>query len=314
MFSVEIFVNYLQVDNMSEKETPIVISILLPTRGRREMLKRSIDTLISKAAKPERLEILLGIDEDDDGVQEYLKEEVAPMLVKHQVECRANLFKPLGYENLHQYVNHLASTASGEWLFFWNDDGLMVSDDWDLIIDRYRGQFKLLAPTDNHNGHPYAIFPILPRDWFILIEHLSMNAQNDAWLSHIAYMLDIFERIELEFFHDRADMTGNNDDETFRARKYMEGNPEDPRDFGHPQMQEARVRTAHKIAWFLDKIGQKSEWWEAVKAGTQDPFEKMKQNTSATVQGAGQFSANDPTGQEKQTRKTKIDSSAKLVL
>ena len=76
MFSVEIFVNYLQVDNMSEKETPMVISILLPTRGRREMLKRSIDTLISKAAKPERLEILLGIDEDDDGVQEYLKEEV----------------------------------------------------------------------------------------------------------------------------------------------------------------------------------------------------------------------------------------------
>lgn len=290
----------------------MVISILLPTRGRREMLKKSLESLITKAAIPNRIELLLGIDNDDEGIQEYLKAEIAPMLVEHQVECRANLFEPIGYENLHQYVNHLAATATGEWLFFWNDDGLMISENWDLIIERYRGQFKLLAPTDNHNGHPYAIFPILPRDWFLLMDHLSMNAQNDAWLSHIAYMLDIFERIELEFFHDRADMTGNNDDETFRNRKYMEGNPEDPRDFGHPQMQEARVKSVHKIAWFLEKIGQKSEFWENVKAGKQDPFEKMKANTSKQVLGAGMFAANDPTGAK--VKKSKVDDSAKLVL
>jgi hypothetical protein len=269
------------------KSNPSVITVLLPTRGRTEVLKRSLESLISKANDPSTIELLLGIDEDDEGVKEYIQSEIAPMLREKAVECRANVFKPLGYENLHVYVNTLAANATGDWLFFWNDDGVMVTDGWDDVIRSYTGQFKLLAPRDNHNGHPYAIFPIVPRDWFMLIDHLSQNAQNDAWLSHIAYMLDIFERIDVEFIHDRADITGNNDDDTFQNRKYMEGNPEDPRDFGHPNMQQARVATAYKIAWFLEKIGQRSTWWDAVVAGTQNPFEKM--TWSKDVKGAGQL-------------------------
>lgn len=278
-----------------------IISVLLPTRGRREVLKSSLEGLVSKAADSEKLELLLGIDEDDEGVREYIEQEIAPMLREHKVECRANIFKPLGYENLHVYVNTLAGNASGDWLFFWNDDGVMVTEGWDDVIRSHTGQFKLLAPKDNHNGHPYAIFPIVPRDWFMLIDHLSQNAQNDAWLSHIAYMLGIFERIDVEFVHDRADITGNNNDSTFQNRKYMEGNPSDPKDFGHPGMQQARVATAYKIAWFLDRIGQHSDWWDNVVAGKQEPFEKMKWVEG--VKGAGQIVA-----------KSKINDNETIVL
>ena len=265
------------------------ISILLPTRGRTEVLKTSIMTLLDNVNDPTCLELLFGLDEDDNTVIEYIKTEIAPILQEQGVESRANIFKPLGYENLHNYVNTLAQSATGEWLFFWNDDCLMQTKDWDTVINSYTGQFKLLAPKDNHNGHPYAILPIIPRDWFILIGHLSQNAQNDAWVSHIAYMLDIFERIDVEFIHDRADITGNNDDDTFKNRKYMEGNPEDPRDFGHSDMQNARVATAHKIAWFLEKTGRDTSWWEKVKAGEQNPFEKMV--WAEGVKGAGQLQA-----------------------
>lgn len=264
-----------------------VISVLLPTRGRREVLRKSLDSLVSKAKHPERLEILFGVDEDDQSVIDYIKEEIAEDLKEVGIEARASIFKPLGYENLHIYVNTLAGAATGEWLFFWNDDCLMVSEGWDDVIREYDGEFKLLGPKDNHNGHPYAILPIVPKDWFILMGHLSQNPQNDAWLSHIAYMLDIFERVDFEFIHDRADITGNNDDETFKNRKYMEGNPNDPKDFGHTDMQNARVNSAHKIAWFLDKIGKPSEFWEKVKAGEQDPFEKMVWEEG--VKGAGQL-------------------------
>ena len=281
-----------------------IISVLLPTRGRTDQLFTSLKTLVDKASNPARLEILLGIDDDDENIKPYLQDTVAPYLKEKLVECRASVFKPLGYENLHTYVNTLAGNATGEWLFFWNDDALMISDNWDNEIEKYNGQFKLLAPKDNHDGHPYAILPIVPIDWFKLIDHLSMNAQNDAWLSHIAYMLDIFERIDMEFLHDRADITGNNDDETFRNRKYMEGNPSDPADFGHPDMQNARVRTAFKIAWFLEKIGQKSVWWENVQAGNQNPFEKMV--WSKEVKGAGQLNAVE--------QKDKLPDDTKLVL
>ena len=177
-----------------------VISVLLPTRGRRDVLKTSIETLVNKANQPSRLEILFGIDEDDEGLSDYIKEELAPFFNKHSIEARARVFKPLGYENLHIYVNTLAGAATGEWLFFWNDDCLMDSQGWDDVIREHDGEFKLLAPKDNHDGHPYAILPIIPKDWFILMGHLSQNAQNDAWLSHIAYMLDIFERIDFKFY------------------------------------------------------------------------------------------------------------------
>lgn len=269
---------------MSDKT---VISILLPTRGRTQTLKNSLMSLIDRASDPSRVEIMLGIDDDDTEVKKYLQDEVASYLRDHSVECRAQIFQPLGYENLHTYVNTLASAASGSWLFIWNDDALMDTDGWDDIIESHNGDFKLLAPTDNHDGHPYAILPIIPVDWFRLMDHISLNAQNDAWVSHIAYMLDIFERISVHITHDRADITGNNDDETFQNRKYMEGNPDDPRDFGHADMQQARVRSAFKLAWFLERIGQPSEWWERVQAGEQNPFEKMV--WQKTVKGAGQL-------------------------
>jgi hypothetical protein len=147
------------------------------------------------------------------------------------------------------------------------------------------------------------------------MEHLSQNAQNDTWLSHIAYMLDIFERLPgVQFIHDRADLTGNNNDETFQNRRYMEGNPSDPEDFGHPDMQQARVRTAHKIAWFLERIGQKSEWWEKVKAGEQDPFEKMKANTKPTMKGAGVKPAIGSEAQAAQPSKSKLADDDKISL
>lgn len=268
------------------------ISILLPTRGRTEVLKTSLMSLLDNVKEANEIEIILGMDEDDTDVISYVKDELGPILQEKGVETKANIFKPLGYTNLHQYVNTLAGNASGDWLFFWNDDCLMETKNWDEVINSYTGQFKLLAPNDNHDGHPYAILPIVPKDWFILMGHLSQNAQNDAWLSHIAYMLDIFERIDVKFIHDRADITGNNDDETFRNRKYMEGNPEDPADFGHPNMQQARVNTAHKIAWFLEATNNGDlTWWEKVKAGEQDPFEKMIWEDG--VKGAGQLEALD---------------------
>ncbi len=263
------------------------ISVLLPTRGRREVMVESVKGLVEKAADPSRLEIMLGVDEDDEGIKDYIHDNLSEYLEEKKVDCRAKVFPPLGYSKLHHYVNTLASHATGEWLFFWNDDGIMVTEGWDDVIDSYTGQFKLLAPRDNHNGHPYAIFPVVPRDWVMLMGHLSQNAQNDAWLSHIAYMLDIFERIDVEFIHDRADITGNNDDETFRNREYKEGNPEDPEDFGHPTQQQARVATTHKIAWFLDKIGQPSQMWEDIKQGKVQPLSNMI--WPEDVRGAGQL-------------------------
>jgi len=116
-----------------------IISILLPTRGRTEVLRKSLLSLTQKATHPERIEILFGIDEDDNDVLEYIKNVVSKDLKQLGIESRASIFKPLGYENLHIYVNTLAGNANGEWLFFWNDDCLMETKGWDTVIDQYNG-------------------------------------------------------------------------------------------------------------------------------------------------------------------------------
>ena len=58
-----------------KKVSNTVISVLLPTRGRRDVLKTSVMTLVEKCNQTDKLEILFGIDEDDEGIGEYIKEE-----------------------------------------------------------------------------------------------------------------------------------------------------------------------------------------------------------------------------------------------
>ena len=81
-----------QPKSKKELET---ISILLPTRGRQEVLKNSLVSLVEKASHPERLEILFGVDQDDEGVVEFIKNEMTALLNENKVEARASIFKPL---------------------------------------------------------------------------------------------------------------------------------------------------------------------------------------------------------------------------
>ena len=180
------------------------ISILLATRKRKHLLEKSINSLTRNANDATKIEFVFGIDDDDKESQYFINSTF------RHLRKNILIFKPMGYANLHKYMNTLAAAATGKWLFIWNDDALMKTENWDEIIMSHGDEFKLLAPRDNHDGHPYAIFPIFPKDWFFLLDYVSNNPQNDRWLSEIAYALDIFERVDIECFHDRADLTGNN--------------------------------------------------------------------------------------------------------
>ena len=90
------------------------ISILLPTRGRRDVMKTSVEGLLHKAKVPGRIELLLGIDNDDEGIQEFIKDELGPICNELGVDCKAQVFPPLGYGKLHHYVNTLAAHATGD--------------------------------------------------------------------------------------------------------------------------------------------------------------------------------------------------------
>jgi hypothetical protein len=253
------------------------IAIILPTRGRTKALFNSLIGLLEKAADLDTIQVLLGLDTDDTVGIKHFQEYLQPQLDKMDVAYTAMSFEPLGYSRLNEYINTLSKNSDADWIFFWNDDALMESDNWDLEIVKHTGEFKLLA-VHTHADHPYSIFPIVPRKWLDLIGHLSLHSMTDAWLSQIAYLVDIWERINVNVVHDRADLTGNNLDATYKQRELLEGNPSNPRDFHNPNMSVLRMNECDIIDAYLKSIGSTSTWWDRVKAGEQDPWENLRNN------------------------------------
>lgn len=253
------------------------IAVLLPTRGRTDALSRSVKGLINRAVNPDRLQIIFGLDNDDDEGLAHFESEIQPWLDEKEIAYTAIGFEPLGYARLHDYVNTLAENSSADWMFFWNDDALMETTGWDRVISSYTGQFKLLS-VHTHRDHPYSIFPIVPREWLDAVGHLSQHQMNDAWLSQIAYMLDVYQRIEVYVTHDRADLTGNNKDSTYKNRIMLEGNPANPGDFHNIGVMTARIKETETIATWMKSQGMDTTWWENVKLKEQDPWQRLKEN------------------------------------
>jgi hypothetical protein len=253
------------------------IAIILPTRGRTATLTRSLVGLLEKAADLDSIQVLLGLDTDDTAGLTHFEESLQPQLDEMEVAYTAMTFEPLGYSRLNEYINTLSKNSDADWIFFWNDDALMESQNWDLEIVKRTGEFKLLA-VHTHQDHPYSIFPIVPRAWLDLVGHLSLHSMTDAWLSQIAYCVDIWERIDVNVVHDRADLTGNNLDATYKERELLEGNPSNPRDFHNPNMSQLRMQECDIIDGYLKSIGSTSTWWDRVKTGKQDPWEKLREN------------------------------------
>ena len=256
------------------EKPPYDIAVLLPTRGRKQALKDSIMSLVDLAHDTSRVQILLGFDNDDRDSIQWCMDNILPTLSDRGVLCTIFEFEPLGYIRLNQYVNSLAKHAAAQWLMFWNDDAVMETPNWDQHITACTGRFQVLR-MKTHNEHPYAIFPIVPRDWYFLFGYLSPHQISDAWISQTGFILDIVETIDVTVLHDRHDLTGNNGDNTFNNRPMLEGNHNHPADFNHENWRRQRFSDANKIAWYLHNTGQDMSWFQAVARGDQDPWEKM---------------------------------------
>ncbi|MFM9107279.1 MAG: glycosyltransferase family 2 protein, partial [Chloroflexota bacterium] len=182
------------------------ISVLLPTRGRPDPLARSIGTLLDRALHPEAIEILLAVDRDDAATLAALGGMPA--------QVRAVVVERRGYARLHEYMNLLAREASGYWTVMWNDDNLMETRHWDEVICREPDCIGALLSAHS----PGNVTPVIPRRWLAVLGRYSGHHHNDSWWDWMAKPLGLSRVLEVEFVHDRADLTGNNEDATWRER------------------------------------------------------------------------------------------------
>jgi len=179
---------------------------------------------------------MLAVDDDDRETLEALESGPLPNM---------QLFvgPRLGYIKLHHYVNQLALQATGEWLFLWNDDALLETPGWDEVVAEYAGQFVVLNPGTNHTGHPRenCIFPIVPKAWVDILGHFSLSNHNDTYVEYIANQLGIRRNVDIVVTHDRADLTGGNNDQVYAEREFTTGS------FYGPENRENMHRDIEKL-------------------------------------------------------------------
>ena len=253
------------------------IVICLPTRARTHMMDRSVRSLFDLADNPQRIKILFGFDNDDSVGADHFTNQLQPWLDEKDHAYTAMQFKPMGYIRLNEYVNAMAKTVTAKWYIFWNDDAVMRTVGWDTEIMRYDGEFKLLA-FHTHHDHPYSIFPIVPHKWIEVLGYLCPHQISDGWISQQAYMLNIWQRIDVIVKHDRYDLTGNNNDTVFQNRPMLEGRPFTPGDFDHVDQANFRLQDCVKLANYMKSAGLSTEFFENVLAGKQDPWEYLRRN------------------------------------
>jgi hypothetical protein len=249
------------------------IAVLLPTRSRTDALTTSVTSIIDLAHNVSRIQLIFGFDDDDATGLNHFTTVIQPLLDKRGVAYEAQSFKSMGYAGLNRYYNHLAKSTQSDWLFVWNDDAVMETQGWDQVIEQYTGQFKLLK-VHTHNDHPYSIFPVMPRAWYNLMNHLSRHQMIDAELSQLAFLLDIMQVIDVDVTHNQVELTKDVTD-PLKPKVRFEGDPTNPIDFHNPQTSARRLQDCGTIADYMRTIGLDTAWWEGVKSGKNYAWQKL---------------------------------------
>lgn len=191
------------------------ITMLLPTRKRTAMVKKSITTVLELANDPTCIHIAIAYDSDDDESHNYFTSNAWKLLVEN-TGATQQIYKieRLGWTALHEYYNYLATNIDSEWYFIWNDDAFMQTQGWDQEILAHKDYKGLLSMESNGKRPDSTLFPCVNRLWIDTFGMIGMNPV-DQWIQDITYDIAV-KRINSKIFHDHFKTTGNNNDEVYQ--------------------------------------------------------------------------------------------------
>lgn len=169
-----------------------LVSVLIPTRGRPKHLCEAIDSVYSLAQDKSLIEFILKIDDDYLETINVSNRLSAVLPLKVVVSPRGN-----GYHDMHHWVNDMCAIATGDWLFLFNDDARMTTENWEQSLL----QLVILRPGDNESrfdgndvcslvvhteDRPQATeFMFVRRKVYEILGHYSLWEHCDAWMNSV---------------------------------------------------------------------------------------------------------------------------------
>jgi hypothetical protein len=214
-----------------------VISVLLPSRGRPAALLETMDGLLSLAASPGDVEILIAADPDDSPTVDLVRSRRLPGRARMWVAPER-----YGYKRICEYYNALDAMAGGVWSFLWNDDATVLTPRWDEVI---RAESPaILWPQADLPSPDMNLFPVWPTAWTRHLGHVSLDQSTDMWIARLGEMTGTQRKIPVSVRHAHmfGDATANDRDATA-----------DVGTFHTAEMQRAREADAAKLRELLSR-------------------------------------------------------------
>jgi hypothetical protein len=191
------------------------VSVLFPTRNRYDMFISSTKSLIEQCHSCDNIEILLAVDDDDTETTNKIAK-----FIKDKSYIKMYYYERKRYRGLHHYINDLAQKACDGSLLLWNDDAIMTSKNWDLEILKLHENFLAINPKvenmEDYWKNTGVLFPVIPKKWIDITKIWSPTPGLDSWIDVLSKKLNILHSVDtISILHDRFELTGNNDDETY---------------------------------------------------------------------------------------------------
>jgi glycosyltransferase involved in cell wall biosynthesis len=162
------------------------ISLLLPTRGRPELARRFLQSVIAQSTHPELVEVILCVDDDDSGSHDITADGISLKVV---IGPR---------QNMGAYNARCLENATGEITIAVNDDIIIQTRGWDdkvrALDARYPDGIYLGYPNDRFKGEKVCTFPILSRKACEILGEPYPGIYKGAFID--VHLMDIFRRLE----------------------------------------------------------------------------------------------------------------------
>jgi glycosyltransferase involved in cell wall biosynthesis len=159
------------------------VSVLVPTMGRPELLKRMLDSIERTSKGEVRVEVLVYLEEDDTSDYSFLFDY--PMV---------EIFRGSG-KTVGQAWNIMAAHCSGDLIMMGNDDLVWHTEGWDVrlteIFEEYPDQiFCAWFNDQTKNSRAQCAFPIVSRRWYNTLGYFTPEVfeffYHDTWVRDVA--------------------------------------------------------------------------------------------------------------------------------
>lgn len=162
-----------------------MISVLLPTRGRKQLAERFLMAATALASFPNLIEFVLYVDEDDEESQTI---QVAGVQYRIIIGPRCTM----GICN-----SRCLQESSGEIVVLGNDDVVIRTEGWDEMIrlmhQSIPDHIYLAYPNDLNKGEDLSAFPILSRKTCHLLSVPFPKIYKGAFID--THLMEIFIRL-----------------------------------------------------------------------------------------------------------------------